>query len=96
MPAFFIANVNVKNLEKFQQYGQQAAASMQPFEGQLLTKGALAKNLAGDLNYQSVAIVTFPDQAKLDAWFESDNYQALIQIRDEAADMLLTSFNTPS
>lgn len=96
MQAFFIANVNVKDAEKFQQYAQQAAVSMQPFEGQLLTKGVFAKSLAGDLNYQSVAIVSFPDQVKLEAWFESDIYQALIPLRDEAAEMLLTSFNTPS
>ncbi len=96
MKAFFVAHINVKNLEKFQQYAQGAGASMQPFGGQVVTKGKVAKQLAGVSDYASVAVVSFPDQENLDNWFASSEYQNLIPLRDEAADILLTSYNVPS
>ncbi len=96
MKAFFIANVNVRDAEKFQQYAKAAGESMQAFEGKVLTKGQKDKSLAGELNHKNVAVVAFPDIEKLNAWYNSDAYQNLIPLRDEAADMMLTSFTQPS
>lgn len=96
MKAFFVAQINIKNPEKFQQYAQGAGASMQPYGGELVTKGKAARQLAGVSEYGNVAIVSFPNQESLESWFESDAYQNLISLRDEAADMLLTSYNVPS
>ena len=95
MKAFFIANVTVKDKKKFDQYAQAAGASMKPFEGKVLTKGKLQRQLAGNISHQNVAIVTFPDETKLDNWYHSKTYQELIPLRDEAADMVLTSFVVP-
>lgn len=96
MSAFFIANVNVKDGEKFHQYAKAAGESMQPFDGQVVTKGKLSKSLAGEMKYENVAVVSFPNQEKLDAWFNSDVYQQIIPLRDEAADIVLTSYNVPN
>lgn len=95
MKAFFVAQVTVKNTEKFQQYAKQAGASMEPFGGQVITKGKLSRSLAGDMAHENIAIVSFPDSAQLDAWFNSDAYQHLIPLRDEAADMILSSYSSP-
>jgi uncharacterized protein (DUF1330 family) len=93
MKAFFIAHVNITDPEKFQQYAKAAGKSMQPYNGQVVTKGKLVKQLAGEQVYENVSIVSFPDQESLDNWFHSDAYQALIPLRDKAADILLNSFN---
>ncbi len=95
MSVFFVAHVSVKNPEKFQEYAAGAAASMAPFGGELLKRGAVYRELAGKQGYSNVAIVSFPDQKSLDSWFESDAYQALIPLRDEASEMLLTAFSSP-
>lgn len=91
-----MANVKVLDGEKFQQYAKAAGESMKPFGGELVAKGKLNESLAGSMSYENVAIVSFPDQTKLDAWFKSDAYQKIIPLRDEAADMLLTSYDTPA
>ena len=96
MTAFFVAQLNVKDAEKFQIYAQGAAASMQYFGGQIVIKGKLSRNLAGETAYQNVALVSFPNKASLDEWFESEAYQTLIPLRDEAADMLLLAYDAPS
>lgn len=95
MKAFFIANVKVKNPEKFAQYAKAAGESMQPFGGEVLIKGANGQPLAGSLEYPNAALVQFPDQDKLHAWYHSDTYQSLIPLRNEAAEMHISSFSVP-
>lgn len=92
MSAFFVANVRVRDPQKFHQYAQAAGHSMQPFGGEVLIKGLAERRLAGNLDYPNVALVRFPDQERLNAWYESEAYQALIPLREEAADMLITSY----
>ncbi len=96
MKAFFIAKLNIKDIEKFQRYAQGASASMQPFGGEVLIKGKIANQLAGISVYQNTAVVSFPSQEKLDSWYSSDDYQALLPLRDEAADILITSYDIPA
>lgn len=93
MNSFFIANVRVKDSEKFQEYAGKAGASMQPHGGEVLIKGKLNAQLAGEMDYPVTAIVTFPDVESLRSWFHSDSYQQIIPLRDEAADMILTSYD---
>jgi len=95
MKAFLIAYVTVKNGEKFQSYAQAAGKSMQPFGGQVLTKGQAVKALAGEHNQQNVAIISFPTIENLESWYNSLAYQAIIPLRNEAADITLTSYVIP-
>lgn len=96
MKAFFIANMIVKNPEKFQTYVAKAGESMQPYGGKPITKGKVSACLAGEVDHDMVSIVSFPDQVSLDEWFDSETYQSLIPLRDEAVDLILTSYNVPS
>ena len=93
MNAFFIAQLNIKDPVKFQDYAKGAGESMQPFGGKVITKGKMSRQLAGKSDYQNVAIVGFPDKESLDGWFESEAYQKLIPLRDQAADILLVSYD---
>ena len=93
MSVFFIANVTVKQPENFQEYAKSAAESMAPFGGEILRKGSMVRQLAGEQPHQMVAIVSFPDAERLDKWYESETYQALIPLRDKAADVVITAFD---
>ena len=95
MKAFFVAELTVKNPELFQEYAAAAGASMKPFGGEVLVKGGKFRQLAGNTTYNSVAIVSFPSQEKLNNWYDSSEYQDLIPLRDQAADMTLTAFQLP-
>lgn len=93
MKAFFVAQLNVKDPELFKTYAEGAAASMKPFGGQVVIKGKLSQQLAGESMFENIAVVSFPNKESLDSWFSSDAYQKLIPLRDEASDMLLLSFD---
>ncbi|MBZ0215293.1 MAG: DUF1330 domain-containing protein, partial [Fimbriimonadaceae bacterium] len=39
-----------------------------------------------------VVIVRFPSLEKLNAWYASDEYQALVPLREEAANIKMTGY----
>ncbi len=96
MAAFFVSTVTVKDKEKFQQYAKRAAETFAPHGGELVLRGQFDAVLAGEDNHHAVGIVRFPDRAALSAWYGSDEYQALIPLRDKAAEMTLVAYSEPS
>jgi uncharacterized protein (DUF1330 family) len=95
MSAFFIATVKIKDQEKFQEYASSTGPTLTPFGGELLKRGKAVSTLAGSSDHQMVGIIAFPDIDALDNWYQSDAYQALIPLRDSAADMTLTTYVEP-
>jgi uncharacterized protein (DUF1330 family) len=96
MSAFFVARVSVKDGAKFQEYAQKAGATFGAHGGELVLRGAVTGALAGTRDHQSVGIVKFPSAEALSAWYASPEYQALIPLRDEAADMAITTYEMPA
>ncbi len=95
MAAFLIAHATLKDQDRMKTYAGSVGATLAPFGGEILMRGAVAEVLTGEHDDKMVAILKFPDQASLRGWFESDAYQALIPIRLEAADMTLIAYNEP-
>ena len=92
MAAFFISTTKIKNPEKFQEYAGKAGPTFAPFDGKMILRGKAGDTLAGASDHQGVGVVRFPDMEALEAWFRSPEYQALIPLRDEAADMTLVTY----
>jgi len=95
MTAFFVATVKMKDPAKFQEYGKKAGETFAAHQGELVIRGKLEKVLAGEADNQTVAIVKFPDYDALTAWYSSAAYQAIIPLRDEAADVTITAYSVP-
>ncbi len=96
MSAFFIATVAVKDADKFQQYAEKSKATFDLFKAEVITKGKYHGTLAGDANHQIAAIIKFKDMDTLDKWYMSDEYQALIPLRNKAADMTIVKYVVPA
>ena len=96
MAAFFVATVKVKNPEKFQEYAKKAMETFTMHGGELVLRGQADTVLAGSADHQAVGIVKFPDKDALSAWYKSDAYQAIIPLRDEAADMTIVAYTVPA
>ena len=96
MTTFFIANVSVKNPEKFQEYAQKSGATFAAYGGAPLARGKVAGNLVGSSEHQAAAVIKFPDLDSLNNWFNSPEYQALVPLRDQAADMIITNYQIPA
>ena len=94
--AFVVFNVTVRNPEKFQEYVSQAPEAMTPFDGVPLTQGKFSGVVSGDYpTHQIGAVATFPDVQSVDAWYNSDAYQALIPLRDEGANVVIVKYAVP-
>ncbi len=89
MSAFFIATVVIKDPEKMQEYAQKSMATIIDFGGEPVIRGKVIGILSGDSKHQMTAVVKFPDVEAIDNWYQSADYQALIPLRDEAADVTI-------
>ena len=58
-----------------------------PFGGKLLGRGKVEKGIDGDVSFHAVAMFEFPDAEALDNWHHPAEYQKIVPLRLEAADM---------
>ena len=94
MATLMSATVQVKDPEKLKAYVSQVGATMAPHGGKMVARGKVAKQLSGEVKHQIEALFEFPSAAAVDAWYESDAYQALIPNRDEAAYVTVVVLDT--
>lgn len=94
MATYLVGHIAVKDDRLWQQYVSGVQASLAPFESKVLFRGQLVSVLAGKHEHDLVVVIEFPDQATLDSWFFSESYQALIPLRDQAADVVITTYKT--
>jgi len=87
MSAFLSVTVRVKNPEKLQQYISQVPATIAAHGGEKVSRGKVVKTLAGSAEYQIAAVFRFPSLDALEGWYGSPEYQNLIALREESAEM---------
>ena len=94
MATLISATVQVKDPEKLKVYVSQVGATMAAHGGKMMARGKVAKQLSGEVKHQIEALFEFPSADAIDAWYESDAYQALIPNRDEAAYVTIVVLDT--
>jgi uncharacterized protein (DUF1330 family) len=92
MAAYLVGQITVKDGGLWQQYVAGVAESLAPFDSKIIFRGKLEKVLAGEQPHSLVVVIEFPEHTTLDAWFTSEKYQALIPLRDRAADVVITTY----
>jgi uncharacterized protein (DUF1330 family) len=92
MSACVIGHITVKDEEKWAQYRAQVPATLAPWHAELIFRGQLTEVLTGEHRHTDLVIIRFADPAAANAWYQSAAYQALIPLRQEAADLDLLTF----
>lgn len=59
-------------------------ATIAPFEGRYLVHGGAPRVVEGAFD-GDVVVLAFPDRARLDAWYASEAYRAILPLRTENA-----------
>jgi len=85
MSAYIIVGLTPKDTDKLQQYGASVPPILAKYSGEILTKGPVEK-LHGDFEHKIQVVIAFPSREKALDWYHSDDYQALIPIRNEGMD----------
>ena len=93
MSACVIGHITVRDEDKWAQYRAQVPATLAPWGAELLFRGQRAAVLSGDHAHTDTVVIRFPDTAAVDGWYQSAAYQALIPLRQQAADLDLVVFS---
>ena len=82
MPAYVIADVEVTEPEPYAaRYSAFVADSVARHGGRFLVRGGEAVTLEGEWRPGRLVVIEFPDLAAVHAWYESDEYRALGEVR---------------
>ena len=92
MSAFLVGHISLKNEELWQEYVEGVRESLSPFESKILFRGKLVSVLAGSHEHDLVVAIEFADHATLNNWYHSEKYQSLIPLREEAANVVITTY----
>jgi len=93
MAAYLVGHISIKDPAKWEEYIKGVAVSLEPFEANILFRGKCFNVLAGEHLHTNTVAIQFPSQTVLQQWYHSENYQKLIPIRDEAADVVIISYD---
>jgi uncharacterized protein (DUF1330 family) len=92
--AYVIGHIKVKDAAKWDAYRAQVPATLAPWGAGLVFRGALAAVLGGEHAHPDVVVIRFPDPESAAGWHASAAYQALLPLRQQAADVILLSYRT--
>jgi uncharacterized protein (DUF1330 family) len=90
--AYVVGQMTVKQPEKWAQYRSQVLATLLPFGGELVFRGEQAQSLSGVQPHPDIVVIRFPSLDGAQRWHTSAAYQALIPLRQAAADVVLTIY----
>lgn len=90
--AFIIGHISIKDPVKWAEYRDKVPATLAPWGGELVFRGKRLDVLAGEHRHSDVVVIRFPDREAVRRWFSSAAYQALIPLREAAAEVDLVSY----
>ena len=82
---YVVANIRVRDQEKFQQFSGMAGPAIQKYGGKVLARDVVADRLEGDVD-GIVMMIEFESKDVANTFYHSEEYQAAKTVREECAD----------
>ena len=82
---YVVANIRVKDQEKFQQFSGMAGPAIKKYGGKVLARGSHADRLEGDVS-GIVMMIEFESKEAADTFYYSEEYQAAKAIREACSE----------
>ena len=92
MAAILVGQIAVKNESLWAQYVAGVSKSLIPYDASIVFRGDKTSVLAGENETDLIVIISFKSSEALNEWFQSDLYRSLIWVRDQAADVIITTY----
>lgn len=89
MTAYILADIDVTDPARYEDYKVLAAASVEQYGGRYTVRGGTVEVLEGTWQTRRFVVLEFPDGAAARRWYTSPEYSAAIAIRQESADSKL-------
>lgn len=85
MAAYLLADVEITDAERYQEYRARVGAVIAQYGGRFLIRAGAIAPLEGDLGLKRAVLIAFPDMAAARAFYDSPEYAPLLRIRETAA-----------
>ena len=86
MAAYFIAQYTVNNPELYAEYSAGAGPTLAKYGAELVAFDVAAEPVEGSAPGPQTVIIKFEDTGKAKAWYNSEEYQAVVGKRLEATE----------
>ena len=93
-PVYVVGQITVRDPARWAEYRAQVPGTLEPWNAELVFRGSQIEVLAGEEPHADIVVIRFPSVAAVNGWYASAAYQALIELRDEAADVVLVVYGT--
>lgn len=87
MPALVIAEARLRNPARMAEYSAAAMPIVAAFGGVFIHRAKYVETLGGSPAPHGLGILRFPSVEVARAWFDSPEYQAIVPLREEGAEM---------
>jgi uncharacterized protein (DUF1330 family) len=94
MSACVIGHITVKDPGKWDEYRSKVPPTLVQWGGEVIFRGRKVEVFSGEHPHTDTVMIKFPDAASAAGWHSSAAYQALIPIREQAAGIVLVSFES--
>lgn len=92
--AYVVGQITVKNQEKWAEYSSKVPNTLITWGAELVFRGKQFAALSGECPHSDIVVIQFPSIASAEGWHSSPAYQALIPLRQQAAEMVLLTYET--
>jgi uncharacterized protein (DUF1330 family) len=81
MAGYLIANIEVKDPAKFEEYRQKVVPVIQKFGGRYLIRGGDVRRLEGNLPLKRLVVLEFPTIEAAQQFYDSAEYEPILKLR---------------
>ena len=86
MSYYFVASIRIRDEQEYQKYLERAGEIFARYRGTYLAVDNEVEVLEGGWNYDRSVLIQFNSKEDFQAWYDSEEYQEIIQYRLRAAD----------
>jgi uncharacterized protein (DUF1330 family) len=91
MPAYAIFDVEIRDMNQYQQFMKQVKPAIDAAGGRYLARGGPHKVYEGDWQPRRMVLFEFPSVEAFEAFYSSSTYQGLKAIRDACSSARLVA-----
>jgi uncharacterized protein (DUF1330 family) len=90
--AYVVGQITVKDESLWAEYRSKVPATLAPWNAELVFRGQQVRALSGECPHADIVVIRFASLADADGWYKSQAYQALVALRQAAAEVVLTTY----
>ena len=82
---YIILDIKITDPERYQEYRESAAATVEAYGGRYLVRGGKTEKLEGDWDNGRIVVLEFDSLERARAWWASEEYSAPKALRQSAS-----------